>query len=430
MMFKINWLIFIYLSLGLCSRAKINYVDTERTPGRVDIGFMNNIVEKDTTKGFSSRLDLNYTLEDCKAMRLCPSNMEYGEEFTKNLLTLDMFEVLTFTLNKNEDELRQPINDTSYWFEYSHNKFKGKAIGKYTVPQGFHYADKNKLIITVPIYLVCSLIAAVIYLNKRKLLVTMNFKFSNISRVLFKYLSLKLVFGSAYLAYLVLFVDFRTQPLGHFKILVAFTIFKYIISLASFLLVVLFAFGYCTSFFTFTNRRPVLWKVCGLTLLNGIQSFPKCFYELQDIRNTDNLRHVQYFESRLPVPVAVAFIILYIVILCVTAYIAYGTYKHAHKRDARFLLSFQIILAAYILSPFIVVPYRRSTMPNFIRNKYLLNDGRAFESYSRGVHVPDVIELFVIGVLIYIWRDLKYVENDDDAYDKLDNDEYELEENH
>ena len=31
---------------------------------------------------------------------------------TKNLLTLDMFEVLTFTLNKNEDELRQPINDT------------------------------------------------------------------------------------------------------------------------------------------------------------------------------------------------------------------------------------------------------------------------------------------------------------------------------
>ncbi|CUM54317.1 unnamed protein product [Debaryomyces tyrocola] len=427
MMFKINWLIFIYLSLGLCSRAKINYVDTERTPGRVDIRFMNNIVEKDTTKGFSSRLDLNYTLEDCKAMRLCPSNMEYGEEFTKNLLTLDMFEVLTFTLNKNEDELRQPINDTSYWFEYSHNKFKGKAIGKYTVPQGFHYADKNKLIITVPIYLVCSLIAAVIYLNKRKLLVTMNFKFSNISRVLFKYLSLKLVFGSAYLAYLVLFVDFRTQPLGHFKILVAFTIFKYIISLASFLLVVLFAFGYCTSFFTFTNRRSILWKVCGLTLLNGIQSFPKLFYEIQDIKNA--VPFFRAFKSRLPTSVAIGFIALYIVILFALAYIAYDTYKHSHKRDARFLLSFQIILAAYILSPLIVVPTGRSTIPNFIKNRYLLNDGVS-DPNSQGVHVPDVIELFVIGALIYIWRDLKYVENDGDVYGKLDNGEYELEENH
>ena len=50
----------------------------------------------------------------------------------------------------------------------------------------------------------------------------MNFKFSNISRILFKYLSVKLVFGTVYLMYLVVFVDFRTQPLGHFKILVTF----------------------------------------------------------------------------------------------------------------------------------------------------------------------------------------------------------------
>lgn len=328
-------------------------------------------------------------------MKLCPSNMEYGEEFTKNLLNLDMFEVLTFTLNKNEDELRQPINDTSYWYEYSRNKFRGKAIGKNVEPENFHRVDKHKLIFTVPIYLVCSLVAAVVYLNKRKLLATMNFKFSNISRILFKYLSIKLVFGTSYLTYLVLFDNFAMIHLGNSKVLALLAIFKYLLNLTSFLLVFLFAFGYCTSFFTFTNRRPVLWKVCGLTLLNGIQSFPKCFYELQDIRNTNNLRHVQFFESRLPVPVAVAFIILYIIILCVTAYIAYGTYKHSHKRDARFLLSFQIILAAYILSPFIVVPYGRSTMPNFIRSKYLLNDGRAFESYSRGVHVPDVVELLL-----------------------------------
>ena len=197
-----------------------------------------------------------------------------------------MFEVLTFTLNKNEDELRQPINDTFYWYEYSHNKFNGKAIGKYVSPQHFHYADKTKLIITVPIYLVCSIIAAVVYIYKRKLLVKMNFKFSNISRILFKYLSVKLVFGTVYLMYLVVFVDFRTQPLGHFKILVTFTILIYILSLTTFLLVVLLAFGYCTSFFTFTNRKPILWKVCGITLLNGIQSFPKLFYELQDIKNS------------------------------------------------------------------------------------------------------------------------------------------------
>lgn len=374
---------------------KINYFNTRTAPGEVNIGFYNNIFEKDTSKGFLSNVNLNFTLEDCKVMKLCPSNMEYGEEFTKNLLNLDMFEVLTFTLNKNEDELRQPINDTSYWYEYSRNKFRGKAIGKNVEPENFHRVDKHKLIFTVPIYLVCSLVAAVVYLNKRKLLATMNFKFSNISRILFKYLSIKLVFGTSYLTYLVLFDNFAMIHLGNSKVLALLAIFKYLLNLTSFLLVFLFAFGYCTSFFTFTNRRPVLWKVCGLTLLNGIQSFPKCFYELQDIRNTNNLRHVQFFESRLPVPVAVAFIILYIIILCVTAYIAYGTYKHSHKRDARFLLSFQIILAAYILSPFIVVPYGRSTMPNFIRSKYLLNDGRAFESYSRGVHVPDVVELLL-----------------------------------
>ena len=427
MKFKINWLIFFYLSLGFCSKSKINDSYTRRTPGKVNIDFYNNIIEKDMRKGFHSDLSLNFTLEDCKAMKYCPATMEYGEEFTKNLLTLDMFEVLTFTLNKNEDELRQPINDTSYWYEYSHNKFKGKAIGKYVSPQHFHYADKNKLIITVPIYLVCSIIAAVVYIYKRKLLVKMNFKFSNISRILFKYLSVKLVFGTVYLAYLVVFVDFRTQPLGHFKILVTFTIFKYILSLTTFLLVVLLAFGYCTSFFTFTNRKPILWKVCGITLLNGIQSFPKLFYELQDIKNS--VPFFRAYKSRLPIPVTIGFIALYIVILFALTYIAYDTYKHSHKRDARFLLSFQIILAAYVLSPFIVVPSGRSTIPLFIKNKYLLNEG-APEHYSQSIHVPDVIELFAIGALIYIWRDLKYVENDGDVYDKLDNGEYELEESH
>jgi hypothetical protein len=400
-----------------------------RTPGEVFVGFYNNIFEEDTSKGFLSNVHLNFTLEDCKAMKVCPSNMEYGEEFTKNLLTLDMFEVLTFTLNKNEDELRQPINDTSYWYEYSRNEFRGKAIGKNVRPKDFHRADKYKLIITVPIYLVCSIITVAVYLYKRKLLVKMNFKFSNISRILFKYLSVKLVFGTSYLAYLVLFDDLGMQRLGNFKILVTLTIFKYILSLTSFLLVVLLAFGYCTSFFTFTNRRPILWKVFGVTLLYGIQSFPKLFYELQDIKNTETFFYTS-FRSRLPVPVAVAFIILYIAILFATAYIAYGTYKHAHTRDARFLLSFQIILAAYVLSPLIVVPYGRSAIPNFIKNKYLLNDRGAEESYSEGVHIPDVIELFAIGALIYTWRDLKYVENDSDAYDKLDNGEYELEESH
>ena len=78
------------------------------------------------------------------------------------------------------------------------------------------------------------------------------------------------------------------------------------------------------------------------------------------------------YKSRLPIPVTIGFIALYIVILFALTYIAYDTYKHSHKRDARFLLSFQIILAAYVLSPFIVVPSGRSTIPLFIKNKYLL----------------------------------------------------------
>lgn len=361
-------------------------------------------------------------------MKHCPINMEYGEEFIKNLITLDMFEVLTYVMSKNEDELKQPINDTAYWYEYSNNRFKGRPLGQNAEPKDFHRADKYRLIITIPIYLFCSVVTAIVYLNKRKLLATMNFKFSNISRILFKYLSVKLVFGVIYLVFLVMFDNFRIQQLGEYKVLVVLTILKYMLGLMSFLLVLHFAFGYCTSFFTFTNRRSVLWKVCGITLLYGIQSFPKFFYELQDLKN-DMTIYLNRYRSRLPVPLAVGFIILYIVILCALAYIAYGTYKHSLNRDARFLLSLQIILAAYILSPLIVVPGGRSSIPNFIKNKYLLNDRGAQDSYAHGVHVPDVVELLAIGALIYVWRDLKYVENDGDSYDKLDNNEYELEEN-
>mmetsp|Transcript_2020 Transcript_2020/g.1972 ORF Transcript_2020/g.1972 Transcript_2020/m.1972 type:complete len:426 (+) Transcript_2020:1014-2291(+) len=425
MSFKINWLVFFYLSLGFCSKLRKN---NQGEAAEVNVNFYSDTSKGDVHKGVLSHVGLNFTLEDCMAMKLCPSNMEYGEEFLNNLVTLDMFDVLTFVLNKNEDELRHPINDTAFWFEHSPNKFKAQYLGKNVRPKQFHYADKLVLIITVPIYLICSVITSIVYLNKRKMLASVNFKFSNISRILFKYLSVKLVFGVLYLAFLIMFDDFKIHHLGDYRVLVALTAFKYLLSLASFILVVLFAFGYCTSFFTFTNRRHILWKICSIATLYGIQSFPKFYYELQDLKNDMPFFHM--YRSRLPVPLVVGLVVLYIMILCAIAYIAYGTYKHSLNRDARFLLSFQIILAAYILSPLIVVPSGRSSIPNFIKNKYLLNDRGAQESFSRGVHVPDVIELFVIGALIYVWKDLKYVENDGDGYDKLENNEYVLEEIH
>lgn len=358
---------------------------------------------------YSSYSHLNFTINDCKNLKLCPNDLT-SDKFIDFFDGLDQFKVFNQVINDNQKFLSESFNSSSRSHRFT---FEDDGVYQHTDhPRSFHRTDKSRLISVVPVFIISLIISLIIYLQKRKLLIEYNFKFSNLSLILIKYLIAKLFFTILYLIQLVLFDDFEMKSLGSTIILVVLSAINFTFSIAAFALVALFAFGYCTVFFSLRNRREINLKVAGLVLLYTIQTFPKFLMELHEIENS-------YFLPFDNTPITIGRIVLYVGIIGAISYTAYSTYKNQTGEDQRYSLSCIFIAVGYLLNPLIVIPHSANDMLEFLKQKYASNTEIWEIGEAYGIHVPEIIELVVIALLIYIWRDLKYVEKDEKDYSSL-----------
>lgn len=359
-----------------------------------------------------SKSSFNFTLENCKSLELCPQELT-NDKFINALRDMNEYEIFKKLLEVHKDVLDVPLNVSSHTYSISKKGIVELQYNSY--PRFFHRTDRQKLNIVVPVFIICFIVCLGMYIQKRKLLVEYNFKFSNLSIILIKYLIAKLFFSIIYLIQLVLFDDFEFKNLGSTGILITLSTINYMFSLATFILVTLFALGYCTLFFNLRNRKDVILKTTVLVVLYFAQTITKLLLELREIEHS---YHEIFFKAT-GTHFTIGRIVVSIFIISSLAYCAYRTNKKHEIGDNRYKTSCFIILIGYIVSPLITFPRGGRNMLEFLNEKFASNTRSWIGGERTGIHIPEIIELIVILALIYIWRDQKYVEKDEKEYAAL-----------
>ncbi|CUM65891.1 uncharacterized protein PRCAT00003541001 [Priceomyces carsonii] len=389
-----------YLTLGLyLSLCRAIIIDSQKS-GNFLVLFQ--IFYDDEGEYFMAGEDMSFSVKDCQNDDVCPKISPVGNvgDFFLKVNSYDFFKS---ALEMNKNSFSENLNQTGGFFHSWQFDDKGNRL------HSFHFDHKYKLIIVVPCYLFSIILCTFLYYAKRETLVKMNFKMNNISKLLLKYATLKIIVSLLYLMLLVLFDDHGINIFGSKSLLLVFCFLNYVLLLLGYALVILFVAGYYTIFFTFTNCKKVLINVTVLVLLQGIFLLPMLINQCNMIMHTN----IPYFGENM------IFRVLYIIwrivmainILC----LAYYTYIGKSNKDRKFLISCCIIGGGYLLNPFIIVPEGGGQLLYFLKKSFILSELLFDNDWTDGIHIPEVIELLIIASLMYIWRD-KYVEDDELEY--------------
>lgn len=329
---------------------------------------------------FQAVITAGFDATECFRLGLCPS--DDPDTFSEALEHLDYLAIYdTFRQN-----FTIPVNESDYFYRMTASD-RNHIVGS---------VDYTKTGVVLGVYLVVAMVILALYRNRRTLAIEYNFKLSTLSKMIFRYLVLKVVSTVVFFVFLFVFIReyFRASLLP--SLTKFFVIWNYGLSVMSFSLVVLFALGYGTKQFTITTLMGLKTGILSVVYL--IQTLKSLIDDLDQL-NAYWDRDVTIYHK-----VSIGFLVVAVVIT--TLYFGYSTYKI--DKDERFLKSASVILGAFLLNPFITLP--EDSLSSIFVVKLVGATGGGSTAY--GKHLPEVLELGVLIALVYIWRDIREEEED------------------
>lgn len=272
-------------------------------------------------------------------------------------------------------------------FSFSSRQFKGPYL---------HYAhddQRQKLETSLPVYLIAFMALLFFYVRRRQAYRYL-FKFSKLSKIIYAYFAVKLIFSLVYFVFLVAVFEFEYKKVRLPWIFFTYSVLRAFLSITPYMLLALFSFGYGVKFFSLEREKYALAKSTIMTILFSISSFGSIFEEYLYIA-TDNQTRFQYLDhvGALEI-VSVATRVAALLLLAVSLY---RTYKDTEEYPL-VKKSTAIVTAVHLLKPMVVFPAPGDVI-RFFTHLFLPDE---YYGYS----VPDIVELFALPFLMYIWRDV------------------------
>lgn len=256
-----------------------------------------------------------------------------------------------------------------------------------------HYDHKDSLSIFGLFYGIFTVFWILLYLWKKEL-APFLFKLSPVSKKIYMYMGFKVLVSFMVLIYY--FAADIKENIANKSFLYGVTAISASIRILQSGLLALFSLGYGTLFFrvnTKKHKKVLLYSAIAI-VLHCFLYFPRVYGEFWAISHK---LFLWSFTNPLSWHIiSSAAHIGFVVFLIINAYNTY----HGTNESEKALKSAAVIVAAYVLHPFIGVPSLES-MSHSIMNRQIS------PFYDRNTNVPEILELVVMISLMYIWRDLK-----------------------
>lgn len=278
-------------------------------------------------------------------------------------------------------------------FSYRAEEFRGPYL---------HYAhddQRQKLETSLPVYLIAFMALLFLYVRRRQAYRYL-FKFSKLSKIIYSYFAVKLIFSLVYFVFLVAVFEFEYKKVRLPWIFFVYSVLRAFLSVTPYMLLALFSFGYGVKFFTLEREKSALAKSAIMTILFSISSFGSIYEEYVYITVDDRSRFRDFGDVNI---LEIVSVVTRVVALLLLALSVYRTYKDAEEYPV-VKKSAAIVTAVYFLKPMVLFPAPGEVF-RFFTHLFLPDE---FYGYS----VPDIVELLALPFLMYIWRDIDgdYVE--------------------
>jgi hypothetical protein len=264
-----------------------------------------------------------------------------------------------------------------------------RRLSKVNIAHHAHYDQVRKLQISLPVYLVALMVLVFFYVKKRQAYKYL-FKFSKMSRIIYAYFTVKLVFSLAYFGFLIAVLEFGYENLRLPWLFFVYTVMRGCLSIAPYMLLALFSCGYGITYFDIWSERYNLRKAISMTALFSFPAAISIIEEYWYITDED----ADYFFLDLVEGDAALIRGAAFAVLVVSLY-------HTFKDTEMYPLvkkSGAIVALVYLLKSLIVFPAPEDVFRFFVH--LFMPD----EFY--GIRVPDIVELVSLPALMYIWRDI------------------------
>lgn len=264
-----------------------------------------------------------------------------------------------------------------------------RRLGKEHVTHHAHYDQVRKLQISLPVYLVALMVLVFFYVKKRQAYKYL-FKFSKMSKIIYAYFTVKLLFSLAYFGFLIAVLGIGYEKLRLRWLFFIYTVMRGCLSIAPYMLLALFSCGYGITYFDIYSERYNLRKAISMTALFSFPAVISIMEEYWYITGEgSDYFFLPFVEGDAALVRGAAFAVL-----------ALSLY-HTFKDTAVYPLvkkSGAIVALVYFLRSLIVFPAPEDVFRFFVH--LFLPD----EFY--GIRVPDIVELVSLPALMYIWRDI------------------------
>lgn len=280
-------------------------------------------------------------------------------------------------------------------FNFTRFHTLGRRLGKERITHHAHYDQRRKLQISLPVYLIALMVLAFFYVKKRQAYRYL-FKFSKMSRIIYAYFTVKLVFSLAYFGFLIAVFEFGYEKVRLPWLFFIYTVMRSCLSIAPYMLLALFSCGYGITYFDIRSEKYKLRKAVSMTALFSFPAVTSIIEEYWYIRDDDaSYFLLPFVEGEAVMVRAAAFAVLVLSL--------YHTFKDTEVYPL-VKKSGAIVAMVYFLRSLIVFPAPEDVFRFFMH--LFLPD----EFY--GIRVPDIVELLALPCLMYIWRDVDgdYVE--------------------
>ena len=262
-----------------------------------------------------------------------------------------------------------------------------------------HYDQRQKLEVSLPVYLIAFMALLFLYVRRRQAYRYL-FKFSKLSKIIYAYFAVKLVFSLVYFVFLVAVFEFEYKKVRLPWVFFTYSVLRAFLSVTPYMLLALFSFGYGVKFFTLEKEKYALAKSAIMTILFSVSSFGSIFEEYVYV-TTDNQSRFQYLDN--DSVLEIVSVVARDAAVLLLAFSMYRTYKDTEEYPL-VKKSAAIVTAVYFLKPMVLFPAPEDVF-RFVMHLFLPDE---YYGYS----VPDIVELFALPFLMYIWRDVDgdYVE--------------------
>lgn len=250
-----------------------------------------------------------------------------------------------------------------------------------------HYYQKRKLQVSLPVYLIALTMLVFFYVKKRQAYRYL-FKFSKMSKIIYAYFTVKLLFSLAYFGFLIAVYEFGYEKISLPWLFFIYTVMRTCLSIAPYMLLALFSCGYGITYFDIWSERYNLRKAISMT---GLFSFPAVTSIIEEYwyMTDDGYHFLPFVEGQTVLVRTAAFAVLVLSL--------YHTFKDTEVYPL-VKKSGAIVALVYFLKSLVVFPapedVYRFFMHLFLPDEYY------------GIRVPDIVELVALPALMYIWRDI------------------------